>query len=426
MTKPPTCCDRCRGKPSSVRASVSTLATAPGSSGSRPASRTRVSSMLRAVPPLHRARERRDLQRVEAHRLRHVAQRAARPVADDRRGQRGALAAVLRVDVLDDFLAPLVLEIDVDVRRLVALPGDEALEQQRHARGIDFGDAEAEADGGVGRRAATLAEDVPRAREAHDVVHGEEIGLVVELGDQREFVLDRLPRRRGHAFRPALHRALLREPPQPARRRVTFRHDLARVLVAQFVERERAARGDLDRRREQFGRMQLRDALDRAQVPLAVRKQRQPRLLDRRADARRGQHVLQRAAAARVHVHVARPRPAAGRVRGRGAATARAACGRGPSSAVRPRSRAGRGTAWRASVLRRRPVALAGSHRQSRGVRGQGSGVSEEAALPAIPTDPQPRSLSPAAISSKSPRHSRYSPFGAARRPRVISRQSRP
>ena len=42
----------------------------------------------------------------------------------------GAVAAVFLVDVLDHLLAPLVLEIDVDVGRLVALLGDEALEQQ--------------------------------------------------------------------------------------------------------------------------------------------------------------------------------------------------------------------------------------------------------------------------------------------------------
>ena len=39
-------------------------------------------------------------------------------------------AAVLAVDVLDHLLAALVLEVDVDVGRLVALGADEALEQQ--------------------------------------------------------------------------------------------------------------------------------------------------------------------------------------------------------------------------------------------------------------------------------------------------------
>ncbi len=64
------------------------------------------------------------------------------------------------VDLLDDLFAPLVLEIDVDVGRLVALVGQEALEQDFVLVGIDLGDAQAVADGGVGGRAAPLAEDV--------------------------------------------------------------------------------------------------------------------------------------------------------------------------------------------------------------------------------------------------------------------------
>src|SRR3546814_16353093 len=69
-----------------------------------------------------------------------------RSVADDSGGQRRALAAVLAIDVLHDFLASLVLEVDVDVRRLLALGGDEALEQQVRARRVDLCDAEAEAE----------------------------------------------------------------------------------------------------------------------------------------------------------------------------------------------------------------------------------------------------------------------------------------
>jgi hypothetical protein len=71
-----------------------------------------------------------DAVQVEAQRAPHVAQRAARAVADDHTGQRGAVAAVLAVDVLDDLFAALVLEVDVDVGRLVALGADEAFEQQ--------------------------------------------------------------------------------------------------------------------------------------------------------------------------------------------------------------------------------------------------------------------------------------------------------
>ena len=51
------------------------------------------------------------------------------------------MAAVFVVDVLDHLLAPLVLEIDVDVGRLLALLGDETLEQEIDLLGIDLGDA---------------------------------------------------------------------------------------------------------------------------------------------------------------------------------------------------------------------------------------------------------------------------------------------
>ena len=79
--------------------------------------------------------------------------------SDHGRRQRGAVAAVFLVDVLDDLLAPLMLEIDVDVGRLVAFLVDEALEQHVDPFGIDRGDAEAEAHHRIGRRAAPLAQN---------------------------------------------------------------------------------------------------------------------------------------------------------------------------------------------------------------------------------------------------------------------------
>ena len=65
----------------------------------------------------------------QAERLADLADGAAAPVGDHRGGKRGAMAAFLLVDPLDDLFAPLVLEVDVDVGRLVALVGQEALEQ---------------------------------------------------------------------------------------------------------------------------------------------------------------------------------------------------------------------------------------------------------------------------------------------------------
>ena len=43
---------------------------------------------------------------------------------DDGRADGGALAAIALVDVLDHLFAPLMLEIDVDVGRLVARPAE--------------------------------------------------------------------------------------------------------------------------------------------------------------------------------------------------------------------------------------------------------------------------------------------------------------
>src|SRR5207245_7030798 len=91
---------------------------------------------------------------------------------------------------LDHLFAPLMLEVDIDVGRLVALARDETLEQHLHTRRIDRGDAEAIAHRRIRRRAASLAENVPRARERDNVVDGEKERLVARFGDELELVLD--------------------------------------------------------------------------------------------------------------------------------------------------------------------------------------------------------------------------------------------
>ena len=132
-----------------------------------------------------RGRQRADGVLAQAKRLADLADGRAAAIGDHGGGDAGALAPVFAVDVLDHLLAPLVLEIDVDVGRLAPLRRDEALEQQIGAVGIDLGDAEAEAHRGIGGRAAALAQDALAARVAHDVVHGEEVGRVLQLRDQR-------------------------------------------------------------------------------------------------------------------------------------------------------------------------------------------------------------------------------------------------
>ena len=129
MTKPPTCWERWRGKDwiSSTSARIFCMrglfdvdADALELGGADRA----------AAHAPDRGGERADRVVRQAEDLADLADRRAAAVGDHGRGDAGPLAAVSAIDVLDHLLAPLVLEIDVDVGRLVALGGDEALEQQ--------------------------------------------------------------------------------------------------------------------------------------------------------------------------------------------------------------------------------------------------------------------------------------------------------
>src|SRR5271168_4446666 len=126
----------------------------------------------------------------EAQCLADLADRRTRAVADYRGGETGSVTAVFFVDVLDHLLAPLVLEIDIDVGRLVARSADEALEQHVDAGRVDRGDAEAIADDGIGGRATSLTQDAAPPRKPHDVVDGQEIAGIVEPLDQLQLMLD--------------------------------------------------------------------------------------------------------------------------------------------------------------------------------------------------------------------------------------------
>ena len=74
---------------------------------------------------------------------------AARAEAADDGSQRRMMVAVGAINPLDHLLTPFVLEIDVDVGRLAALLGDEALEQEVAGRGVDRRHAQRIADRAV-------------------------------------------------------------------------------------------------------------------------------------------------------------------------------------------------------------------------------------------------------------------------------------
>jgi hypothetical protein len=86
---------------------------------------------------------------------------AARAVSDDSGGDAGPLTAIALIDVLDDLFAALMLKIDIDIGRLLALRGDEAGKQKVMLGRVNSGDAKHVADGGVGRRPTPLAQNAP-------------------------------------------------------------------------------------------------------------------------------------------------------------------------------------------------------------------------------------------------------------------------
>src|SRR3546814_4226259 len=78
-------------------------------------------------------------------------------------------------DWSSDVCSADLLDVDVDVRRPVALGRQEPLEEQAEADGVGVGDAEGVADGAVGGAPPPLAEDALAAAEVDDVPHHQEV-----------------------------------------------------------------------------------------------------------------------------------------------------------------------------------------------------------------------------------------------------------
>src|SRR4029078_5098069 len=88
-----------------------------------------------------RGRQRSDGVLGEANSLATLADCRAAAIGNHGGGDARAPAPVFAVDVLNDFFAPLMLEIDIDIGRLAPLGRNETLEQQGGAVGSDLGHA---------------------------------------------------------------------------------------------------------------------------------------------------------------------------------------------------------------------------------------------------------------------------------------------
>ncbi len=143
------------------------------------------------------------------------------------------------------------------------------------------------------------------AREAHDVVHGEKIRLVLQLFDQSQLVFDLCADLVRHAVRPAPAHALFGELTQPAAGAVARRHQLGGIAVTQLVQAELATFSDRHAFAQQRGGIDRRQRLAPAQMVLTVAEDQRAGFGQRHAMADRGQRVLQGEASTHMHVHVA-------------------------------------------------------------------------------------------------------------------------
>ena len=159
-----------------------------------------------------------------AERFGHVAHRRTRPVGDHVGNLCGVMSSVAFIHILDDFLAAVGLDVDVNVGWTIPLGRQETFEQQAERHGIGGRDSDGIADRRVRCAPAPLAVDVGTTAEFHEIPHNKEVAGEVELFNQRQLAVDGLPG-------PGSQRQIFRlGRPSPVALRATCFGDLAEVL----------------------------------------------------------------------------------------------------------------------------------------------------------------------------------------------------
>ena len=159
-----------------------------------------------------------------AERFGHVAHRRTRPVGDHVGDLCGVMSSVAFIHVLDDFLAAVRLDVDVNVGWAIPLGRQEAFEQQAERHGIGGRDPDGVADRRVRCTPAPLTVNVGTTAEFHEIPHHKEVAGEVELFDQRQLTVNGLPS-------PGSQRQIFRLGwPGPVALRATCFCDLAEVL----------------------------------------------------------------------------------------------------------------------------------------------------------------------------------------------------
>ena len=112
---------------------------------------------------------------------------------DDGGGNASAVPLKPAIDILHDLLAPLMLEIDVDVGWFIALFGQKARKQQVVGYRVNRCDAKQVTDHRICSGTTTLAQyrRILRPGELDDVMHRQKIAGIVFLAHQSELFLQR-------------------------------------------------------------------------------------------------------------------------------------------------------------------------------------------------------------------------------------------
>ncbi len=150
----------------------------------------------------------------------------------------GATAAIAVIDILDDFLSALMFEINIDIGRFLALPGNEAGEKQVMLHRINRGNAKQVTNHAIGGAAAALAEDIFGPRIVDNVMDRQKIGRIFKLVDKLQFFVQLVRQFAWDTARVRLCRRFPGKMFQPSLRCPSFRNRLVRIMIAQLVERK--------------------------------------------------------------------------------------------------------------------------------------------------------------------------------------------
>ena len=244
----------------------------------------------------------------QSHNLTDFANGHTRAVMNYCCAQPGAVTTVAIINMLDDLLAPFVFEIDVYIRWLLALFGDEAVEQQFVLVRVDSRNAKTVADGGVCRAAASLAQDrrIPGPRKIDDVPDGQEVACDAEPTDQIELIIDQACYLGRNTTRVTGLCALPGQFGKIRIRRTALGDRLVRVFITQFLKVECARIGHVTccgNGMGPFGK-QVDHFFRRFEVTFRICLKQKARTIDRRLFADAGHHILQGPPVAGVIVHV--------------------------------------------------------------------------------------------------------------------------